>query len=56
MSNKWKSWFGVLLSLGVALMPFLGFPRGLKDIFYTLAGIVLAAVFFMLSYDKADSD
>lgn len=54
MSKKWKNWFGVLLSLWVAILPYLGFPRGLKDTFYLISGLILAIIFFMLAYDKAN--
>ncbi len=56
MIKKWKSWFGVLLSLWVALLPSLGFPRGMKDIFYTISGLVLMVIFFMLAHDKTKAE
>lgn len=52
----WKYWFGIVLSFFVAVLPFLGFPRGMKDTFYVLCGIVLVAIFFMLSKDKVNSE
>ncbi len=52
MNNMWKNWFGVMLSLWVTLLPFLGFPRGMKDIFYVLTGIVLIAIFFTIANDR----
>ncbi len=52
MNKMWKYWFGIVLSLFVALLPFLGFPRSMKDIFYVLCGIALVAIFFMLSKDR----
>ncbi len=56
MNKKWKNWFGVLLSLSVALMPFLGFPKSMEDLFYNIVGVVLLIIFFMLAGDKAKID
>ncbi len=56
MNKMWKSWFGVSLSIFVALLPFLGFPRGMKDLFYILSGVLLAIIFFMLAHDKSNSE
>ncbi len=56
MNKMWKSWFGVLLSLWVALLPLMGFPRGMKDVFYTFSGLALLAIFFMLAHDKTNAD
>ena len=52
----WKNWFGAMLSLWVLLLPFLGFPRGMKDIFYVLSGVILIIIFFMLAHDKVESE
>jgi len=52
MQKKWKNWFGVVLSLLVMLSPFLGLPRGMKDVSYVLFGIILIIIFFRLAYDK----
>jgi hypothetical protein len=52
MSKMWKNWLGAIISLFVALLPFLGFPRSLKDILYMLSGLILIAIFFMLASDR----
>ncbi len=51
----WKNWFGFVFSLALALMPYLGFPREMKDIFYTIAGILFAILFFMLAKDRTEA-
>ncbi|MBI3633469.1 MAG: hypothetical protein HY226_04215 [Candidatus Vogelbacteria bacterium] len=56
MNKMWKYWFGIVLSVLVALMPFLGFPRGMKDIMYMLFGIILIVIFFSISKDKVRAE
>ena len=56
MIKMWKNWFGILLSLGVALMPFLGFPKDMKDIFYTVSGLTMLIIFFMFAGDRANTE
>jgi len=38
------------LSLFVAVMPFLGFPGAIKDVFYTSAGILILFLAYLMTY------
>lgn len=42
----------MILGVLVALMPFLGFPSGWKNIFYIVFGLVIAALSFLLAIHK----
>jgi len=37
-TKSWKNWILLAAGLVTLIMPYLGFPRGVKDFFFVLAG------------------
>jgi len=43
-TKSWKNWILLVAGLVTLIMPYLGFPRGVKDFFFVLAGLAILAI------------
>jgi len=43
-TKSWKNWILLAAGLVTLIMPYLGFPRGVKDFFFVLAGLAILAI------------
>lgn len=49
MAKLWKNWVLLILGFWIAVLPWLGFPRGLKDALFIISGICVVALAFVMT-------
>jgi hypothetical protein len=49
MIRLWKNWLLLMCGLWVMVLPWLGFPRGFKDILFLVSGFCVAALSLMMA-------